>query len=98
MLTGLFYRVGLRTNFRKTADMVCRTFRADGVWADKAYTRRMTGEGRSFKERQREWIICPEYGKNLEKGSLVMHRQTQHSLDKGVLVSEGGKADGSYGG
>ena len=41
MLTGLFYRVGLRTNFRKTAEMVCRNFRADGVWADKAYTQKM---------------------------------------------------------
>ena len=49
-LTGIFDRVGLRTNVRKTVGMVCQTFREYGIRADKAYTWRMTGEGRSFKE------------------------------------------------
>ena len=56
---------------------------------DKAYTRRMKGEGRIFKERQREWVLCPECGKDLSKGSLVTHRQTQHGVAKGGLGSEG---------
>ena len=51
-LTGIFDRVGLRTNVRKTVGMVCRPFRAAGVQVDEAYIRRMTGEGRSFKKRQ----------------------------------------------
>ena len=38
MLTGLFERVGLRTNIRKTVGMVCKTFQAAGVQANKAYT------------------------------------------------------------
>ena len=59
MLTGIFDRVGLRTNVRKTVGMVWRPCRAAGVRADEAYTRRMTGEGRSFKERQREKVLCP---------------------------------------
>ena len=42
-LMGLFDRLGLRTNFRKTVEVVFRMCRADGVRADKAYTRRMTG-------------------------------------------------------
>ena len=50
MLTGLFDRVGLQTNVRKTVGMVCRKFWAAGVRVDEAYTRRMTGKGRSFKE------------------------------------------------
>ena len=41
-LVGLFDRVGLRTNFRKTVGMVCRTLRAAGVRAEEAYTQRMT--------------------------------------------------------
>ena len=48
-LTELFYRVGLRTNTRKTVGVMCRPFQADEVQAYKAYTQRMTGEGRSFK-------------------------------------------------
>ena len=53
-LTGLFDRVGLRTNVCKTMGIVCRPFQAAGVQAEESYTRRMTGEGRSFKERQGE--------------------------------------------
>ena len=74
-MTGLFDRVVLRTNVHKTAGMVFRPCRTAGLWADKAYTRRMTGEGRSFKEQQREQVSCPECGKDLVKGSLVTHRQ-----------------------
>ena len=52
-LTGLFDRVGLQTNVRKTAGMVWRSCQAARMQADKTYTRRMTGKGRSFKERKR---------------------------------------------
>ena len=58
-LTGLFDRVGLRTNVCKTVGMVFRPCQAAEVWAEKSYTRRMKGEGRSFKERQRERVLCP---------------------------------------
>ena len=50
-LMGLFDRVGLRTNIRKTVGMACQPCRAARVQADEAYKRKMTGEGRSFKER-----------------------------------------------
>ena len=55
-LTGIFDRVGLRTNVRKTVGMVCQPCWAVGVQADKAYKRRMMGEGRSYQERQREQV------------------------------------------
>ena len=90
----LFDRVGLWTNVRKTVGMVCRICRSDGVRADEDYTRRMTGEGRSFKERQHEWVICPECRKELTKGSLVTHRLTQHSVAKGGPEPEGEEAYG----
>ena len=59
LMMGLFDRVGLRTNVRKTVGMVFLTCREAGVRSEKAYTRRMTGEGGSFKVRQRELLICP---------------------------------------
>ena len=62
-LMELFDRVGLQTNFRKIVGMVCQPFRAIGFWEDEAYKRRMSGEGRSYQERQREWVqyrVCRE--------------------------------------
>ena len=53
----------------------------------------MTGEGRIFKERQRERVSCPECGKELEKGSLETHLQTQHGVAKGRLGPEADEAD-----
>ena len=54
----------------------------------------MTREGRSFKERQRERVLCPEGRKETVKGSLVTHLQTQHGVAKGRLGPEGDKEDG----
>ena len=42
-LTGIFDRVGLRTNVLKTVGMVCRPCRAAGVRANEAYTQSMKG-------------------------------------------------------
>ena len=85
--------MGLQTNVCKTVGMMCRPFREAGVLIDKAYHQRMTGEGRSFKERQQEWVLCTECGEDLDRGSLVTHRQIQHGVAKGGLGSEGDKAD-----
>ena len=51
ILTGLFDQVGLRKNVRKTVGMVCKPCWSARLRADESYTRRMMGEGRSFKER-----------------------------------------------
>ena len=50
-LVGLFYRVGLRTNVRKTVGMVCRQCQAAGTQLEVAYGRQMMGEGSSYRER-----------------------------------------------
>ena len=81
-LIELFDRMGLKTNVRKTVGMLFRPFQVARIRAGEAYTRSMAREGRSFKERQRDWVLCPECGKELAKGSLVTHRQTQDSVDK----------------
>ena len=82
-LMGIFDRVVLWTNVHKTVGVVCIPCRAAGVRVDEAYTRRMTGEGWSFKEGQRERVLYLDYGKEMAKGSPVTHRQTQHGMVKG---------------
>ena len=97
LLAGLLDRMGLRTNICKTVGMVSRPFWAAGVRSDKAYTQRMRGGGRSFKEhqrkRKRQRVSYPECGKELGKWSLVTHCQTQHGVAKGRLGLEGYNAD-----
>ena len=58
-LTGMFDRVGLQKNFRKTVGMVCRPCPEAGVRSDESYNRRMTGYGINFKEQYREEVSCP---------------------------------------
>ena len=43
-LVGMFDRVGLRTNVRKTVGMVCRPCQAAGTQSEVVYGRRMMGE------------------------------------------------------
>ena len=51
---GIFERVGLMTNVGKTVRMVCHPCQAGaGNRTEEAYGRRITGEGRSYAERQR---------------------------------------------
>ena len=54
----------------------------------------MSGKGRTFKDRQRERVLCLECRKEIAKGSLVAHRQTQHGVPKGGLGPEGDEVDG----
>ena len=82
-LTWIFNRVGLRTNVRKTVGMVCQPFRVVEVQADEAYKIRMTGEGQRYQERQQEQVQCLECGKDLARGSLASHRQTQYGVARG---------------
>ena len=78
-LVGLFDRVGLRTNFGKTVSMVCHHCQAKaGNRTQEAYGRRVTGEGRSYTERQRERVECAECGEQLAVGSVSIHQMTRH--------------------
>ena len=63
----MFDRVGLQMNVHKIVGMVFRPCQAARVQVEKSYTRRMTGDGRSFKEQQWERVLCPECGKYLAK-------------------------------
>ena len=83
-LVGLFYRVGLLTNFGKTVSMVCHPCQEGArKRTEEAYRRRITGEGRSYAERQRERIECVECGEYLAVGSMSSHLMTRHGKAAG---------------
>ena len=78
-LVAIFNRVGLQTNVDKTVSMACQPCRAgsDNRTAE-GYRRRITGEGKSFRERQRERVTCGECGAEIAVGSLSSHLMTRH--------------------
>ena len=73
-LVGIFGRVGLMTNVGKTVSIVCHPCQEGaGNRREEAYGRRITGEGRSYAERQRERIECVDCGEFLAVGSMSSH-------------------------
>ena len=79
-LVAIFDRVGLQTNVDKTVSMACQPFRAgSGNRTAEGYRRRITGEGKSFRERHRERVACEECGAEIAAGSLSSHLMTRHS-------------------
>ena len=77
-LVGLFDRVGLNTNTGKMVSMTCRPCNTTGNWSEEAYGRLITGDGPTFRERNRERFTCGDCGKEVAAGSLDYHRMTQH--------------------
>ena len=57
-LVGLFDRVGLQTNGRKTFSMVCHPFQTAGNLLEAEYGRRITGEGPTYRERLKGQVSC----------------------------------------
>ena len=57
-LVGLFDRVGLKTNCKKTVSMTCRPCSTPGNRSEEAYGRLMTGDGPTPRERKRERTTC----------------------------------------
>ena len=52
VLTGLFDRVGLCSNFNKIFGIVCQTFLISSKHLEEVYQVRVKGVGPSFQERQ----------------------------------------------
>ena len=78
-LVAIFDRVGLRTNVNKTFSMACHPCRAgSGNRTAAGYSRRLTGVGKTFTERQRKRLACGECGTVIAAGSLSSHMMTQH--------------------
>ena len=76
-LLGIFYRVGLMTNVGKTVSIVCHPCQVGaGNRTEEAYKRRITGEVRSYAERQQECVECVECGEILVIRSMSSHLMT----------------------
>ena len=61
-LTGMFGRLGIKTNFEKTVRIIFRPLRAAGTHSETAYEQCMTGEGLTYRERQRVRVQCSDCG------------------------------------
>ena len=78
-LVAIFDRVGLRTNVDKTVSMACQPcWAGSGNRTPDGYRRRVTGEGKSFRERQRERVACGECGVEIAARSLSGNLMTRH--------------------
>ena len=83
VLTGLFRRIGLSTNAAKTKMMTCYPGSITTRLSPQAYTRRMTGQGNTFRQRQRLRVTCPvdSCRKELNQGSMKTHLRRVHGLE-----------------
>ena len=77
-LVGLFDRVGLWTNIRKTVSMVCRPYQVEGNQLEVGYGQQMTGEGPSYRERQKVRLQCKKCREEMALGSMAGHLKTLH--------------------
>ena len=79
VLVAIFDRVGLLTNVDKTTSTACQPCGAgSGNRTTDGYRQRVTGEGLSYRERQRERVACWECGVEIAAGSLSGHLMTRH--------------------
>ena len=58
----MFDIVGLQMNAGKMVRIICRSLREEGTQSDTACERRMTGEGITYRERQRVRVKCLDCG------------------------------------
>ena len=86
-MVGLFNRVGLTNNVRKTVRMVFRLCQAEWMQSEAAYGIRMMGVGPLYWERHQCRIQCTECGEEMELGLLVVHMQTQHGIKEKDICS-----------
>ena len=70
----------LQINVKNTVGMVCRPYQAAGNQSDVAYGRRMTGEGPTYRERQKGRVQCRECREEMVAVSLAWHRMTHNEL------------------
>ena len=76
-LVAIFNRVGLRTNIRKTVSIAYQPCQAGaGNRTEVEYSRRLTGLGKTYTERQTEKLACRDCGTVIAVGSMLIHLMT----------------------
>ena len=79
----MFDRVGMQTNVGKKVGIVYHPCQAAGTQWEAAYKRRMTGEGITYRERQRARVKCSDCGEEMAMGSLEVYRKNKHGREAG---------------
>jgi hypothetical protein len=90
LLTGLFGRVGLQTNTKKTEVMTFLPGKIRTSLSDTAYRARMDDIFRG--EHKGRKVECSECGKLLAVGSLAKHQADQHDIFQSFVL-EGEKEE-----
>jgi hypothetical protein len=80
-LVALFKRIGLETNTQKTVLLTSHPPTDHINLSQQAYKRKITGEGPTFRERQRQAVPCPLCNVTLRRGSLTPHLQRIHGTE-----------------
>ena len=73
---------GFCKNVGKMVSMTCRPCPAADNHSEVAYGRKMTGEGLTYCERQKERVECGDCRKGMAAGSLELHRMMQNGKEK----------------
>ena len=87
LLTGLFDRVGLQTNTKKTEVMVFLPGKIRTSLSEEAYKARMEEDFRGKRKGRK--VECGECGALLAVGSLAKHQETQHDIFQSFVLEEG---------
>ena len=86
LLTGLFDRVGLETNTKKTEAMVFLPGKIRTALSESAYKARMDEDFRG--EHRGRKVECGECGLLMAAGSLAKHQETQHDIFQSFMQEE----------
>ena len=68
----------LGINLENAKDLVCTHGYIWGKWIEAAYTRKATGEGETFRERNQVRVSCTVCGVAVESSYLKGHMVRQH--------------------
>ena len=93
-MVRMFERVGMQTNLNNTKAMICTPGFICGQPGAESYKRQATGEGPTFRERNRTRVSCKECGEIMAAYSLRHHMDIAHGRVlpqvRGVYVRVGG--------
>ena len=78
----MFRRMGLEKNLENTETLVCTPGYIWGKWSEVAYKCRATGEGETFRERNRARVSCKVCGVTVVVSFLKGHMLRQHGRNK----------------
>ena len=62
--------------------MLFHPFHVVGTQLEATYKWQMTGEGITYRARQKLGVQCPDFGADLVAVLLEVHWKTQHGVDK----------------